>query len=226
MPVCKAAGPDGFNSEFFKSSWDVLKHDLVNSVRSFLKSGIMPSGINSAFIALIPKVKQATRPEGRNIAYNVSLVQELLCKYKRKNVSKRCMIKLDITKAYDMVDWDFLCDIMTAFGFPAQFIMWIRACISTAKFSVVLNDNMEGYFSSNRGLRQGDPISPYLFTLIMEVLSRILSKACSSTEFKFHPKCARINLSHLMFADDVIIFSKANLESLAKIKAALKLFYT
>ncbi|CAM8889739.1 unnamed protein product [Rhodiola kirilowii] len=159
MPVCKAAGPDGFNSEFFKNSWDVLKHDLVNSVRSFLRSGIMPSGINSAFIALIPKVKQATRPgdfrpisccnvvykivssllanrlksvltylidhaqtafvEGRNIAYNVSLVQELLCKYKRKNVSKRCMIKLDITKAYDMVDWDFLCDIMEAFGFPA-----------------------------------------------------------------------------------------------------------
>ncbi|KAL9661586.1 hypothetical protein QQ045_026410 [Rhodiola kirilowii] len=115
---------------------------------------------------------------------------------------------------------------MACFGFPDQFIRWIRACISTAKFSVALNGGMEGYFSSNRGFRQGDPISPYLFTLIMEVLSKILSRESSSTNFKFHPKCVRINLSHLMFADDVIIFSKANLGSLAKIKAALKLFYT
>ncbi|KAL9675480.1 hypothetical protein QQ045_003682 [Rhodiola kirilowii] len=265
LPVCKAAGPNGFNSEFLKSSWGVVGNDLVNSVRSFLRSGIMPSGINSAYIALIPKVKNASRPcefrpisccnvvykvvsillanrlkpvlnylidhaqtafgEGRNIAYNVSLVQELLCNYKRRNVSKRCMIKLDISKAYDMVDWNFLCEIMELYGFPDQFVKWIRACISSVKYSVVINGGMEGYFSSSRGIRQGDPISPYLFTLVMEVLSRLLRRESGSAGFKFHPKCARIRLTHLLFADDAIIFSKADLESLAKIKAALKLFY-
>ncbi|CAM8881473.1 unnamed protein product [Rhodiola kirilowii] len=62
MPVCKAAGPNGFHSEFLKNSWGVLGNDLANSVRSFLRTGIMPACINSSFIALIPKVKNASRP--------------------------------------------------------------------------------------------------------------------------------------------------------------------
>ncbi|CAM8908224.1 unnamed protein product [Rhodiola kirilowii] len=135
------------------------------------------------------------------------------------------MIKLDISKAYDMVDCDFLCEIEALFGFPDQFVKWIRACISTVKYSVVINGSMEGYFSSSRGIRQGDPISPCLFTLVIEVLSRLLHRESGSAGFKFHPKCAITRLTHLLFADDAIIFSKADLESLAKIKVALKLFY-
>ncbi|KAL9675416.1 hypothetical protein QQ045_003618 [Rhodiola kirilowii] len=236
LPSCKAAGPDGLNAEFYKASWEVVGPDLVNCIRVFLKTGVMPTGINSTYLALIPKqikasVKlfdkqaQSAFVEGRNISYNVSLVQESLCNYKRKHVSNRCMIKLDISKAYDMVDWDFLCQVMELFGFPAQFIKWIRACIGTAKFFVLINGGMEGFFGSTRGLRQGDPISLYLFMLVMEVLSRVLGRMRGSAGFRYHPKCSRIGLTHLMFADDVIIFSKANLESLVKIKEALRLIY-
>ncbi|CAM8934237.1 unnamed protein product [Rhodiola kirilowii] len=131
------------------------------------------------------------------------------------------MINLDISKAYDMVDWDFLCKIMELFGFLGQFVKWIRTSVSTAMFSVIINGGMEGYFSSNRGMRQGDSISPYLFTLVMEVHSGILRKVQADNGFIFHPKFAKISLTHLMFADDVIIFAKANLESLAKIKAEI-----
>ncbi|KAL9688615.1 hypothetical protein QQ045_033038 [Rhodiola kirilowii] len=135
------------------------------------------------------------------------------------------MLKIDITKAYDMVDWKFLQSIPELFGFPVKFVTWIMSCVTTSKFLVLINGCLEGYFSSSRGLRQGDPISPYLFILVMEVLSRILGKVRQSNEFGYHPKCARISLSHLMFADDVIIFSKADLGSLLKIKEALALFH-
>ncbi|KAL9666259.1 hypothetical protein QQ045_000585 [Rhodiola kirilowii] len=135
------------------------------------------------------------------------------------------MMKIDITKAYDMVDWKFLKSILELFGFPVKFVGWIMSCVTTSKFSVLINGGLEGYFSSSRGLRQGDPISPYLFTLVMEVLSRIIGQIRQSNEFEFHPKCARISLSHLMFADDVIIFSKAEVGSLQKIKEALDRFH-
>ncbi|KAL9690876.1 hypothetical protein QQ045_011288 [Rhodiola kirilowii] len=266
LPPCKAAGPDGYNAEFFKASWGVCGDDIVRSIRAFFRSGIMPDGINSAYLALIPKVNNASMPtefrpisccnvlykivstilanrlkpvlgylvdqsqaafvKGRNIANNISIVQELLCKYNRKHLSKRCMLKIDITKAYDMVDWSFLKKIMELFGFPSIFVHWIMACVSSAHFSVLINGSLEGYFKSSRGLRQGDPMSPYIFTLVMEVLSRILGQVRQSNEFVFHPKCAGISLSHLMFADDIIIFSKADLGSLMKIKDALSLFHS
>ncbi|KAL9687736.1 hypothetical protein QQ045_032143 [Rhodiola kirilowii] len=265
LPLCKAAGPDGYNSEFFKASWNVCGADIVRSINTFFKTGIMPEGINSAYLALIPKVKNASLPsdfrpisccnviykivssllanrlrpvldylvdqsqtafvKGRNIAYNISLVQELLCKYKQKHVSRRCMMKIDISKAYDMVDWNFLQSILKLYGFPIKFVSWIMACVTSAKFSVLVNGSLEGYFSSCRGLRQGDPISPYLFTLVMEVLSRIIGHFRQSNEFVFHPKCAGVVLSHLMFADDVIIFSKADRGSLMRIKEALAMFH-
>ncbi|CAM8908457.1 unnamed protein product [Rhodiola kirilowii] len=135
------------------------------------------------------------------------------------------MLKIDISKAYDMVEWKFLKGILELFGFSLQFVNWIMACVTTSKFSVLINGCLEGYFSSSRGLRQGDPISPYLFTLVMEVLSKLLGQIRHSDEYLYHPKCAKIILSHLMFDDDVIIFSKADLGSLMKIKEALNVFH-
>ncbi|KAL9689986.1 hypothetical protein QQ045_010379 [Rhodiola kirilowii] len=99
------------------------------------------------------------------------------------------------------------------------------ACVTTAKFSVLINGKLEDFFSSNRGLRQGDPLSPFLFTLIMDVFSRRLNNLKYETGFGFHPKCSRPNINHLMFADDVLILAKASASSLACIKSALEDFY-
>ncbi|CAM8999011.1 unnamed protein product [Rhodiola kirilowii] len=134
------------------------------------------------------------------------------------------MLKLDISKAYDSVDWEFLKQAMEIFGFHVRFIDWIMACVSFVKFSVLVNGGLEGYFGSRRGLRQGDPMSPYLFTVVMEVLSRLLDNLKRSGSFSYHPKCGRTRLNHLMFADDVIILSKAYPSSLLKIKEALNTF--
>lgn len=155
---------------------------------------------------------------------NVLLVQELVNGYGRKHLSPRCAIKIDRRKAFDSIDWSFLFDMLVTLNFPAQFIRWIDGCITTPKFSISINGGLMGYFEGQKGLRQGDPLSPCLFVIVMEVLSQMLNVAASRKFFDFHPKCKRIGLSHLVFADDLLIFTKGNLSSVLGVKKVLDLF--
>ncbi|KAL9659933.1 hypothetical protein QQ045_024743 [Rhodiola kirilowii] len=115
---------------------------------------------------------------------------------------------------------------MSSMGFHALFIKWVMACVTSARFSLLMNGNLIDYFASNRGLRQGDPLFPFLFTLVMEVLARRLQNLKNDKGFAFHPKCKKISLTHLMFADDLLIMSKANVDSVSCIKKDLDDFYS
>ncbi|XP_074315218.1 uncharacterized protein LOC141651402 [Silene latifolia] len=97
-------------------------------------------------------------------------------------------------------------------------------CITTPSYSIVLNGQPHGYFKGQRGLRQGDPISPLLFTLCMEYLSRVLDEVCSLPGFKFHPLCKGLKLVHLIFNDDLLIFCKGDLRSVVSIMEVFKCF--
>ena len=88
-------------------------------------------------------------------------------------------MKLDIQKAYDMVDWRFLCKVLEAFGFSLQWINFIYQCISTTKISIIINETPEGFFDTSRGIRQGDPLSPSLYIIMAKAFGRVLSKAHS-----------------------------------------------
>lgn len=110
-------------------------------------------------------------------------MQELVRNYQRDSGIARCAIKIDLMKAYDSVDWDFLFEVMSAMDFPPLFISWIRTCITSAMFFVVINGELKGYFKGEKGLRQGDPISPYLFLMVMEGLYAILQKKISQGQF-------------------------------------------
>ncbi|XP_074267282.1 putative mitochondrial protein AtMg01250 [Silene latifolia] len=90
----------------------------------------------------------------------------------------------------------------------------VMQCITTASFSLSLNGEMFGYFKGQRGLRQGDPLSPLIFTLCMEYLTRTLKYAAAKYDFHFHPMCKNQRLNCLMFADDVLLFSKGDTKSM------------
>ena len=141
----------------------------------------------------------------------------------------RCYCKLDIEKAYeDHISWDFLLQIMERMGFGSKWIRWIKWCISTASFYVLVNGSSTGFFRSSRGLRQGDPLSPYLFVIGMEALSGMLKRA---VEGNFISGCrfpsregADIVISHLLYADDTILFCEANSEQLMHLRWTLMWF--
>lgn len=97
-------------------------------------------------------------------------------------------------------------------------------CITTAQNSIVLNGSSLGFFKGGRGIRQGDPVSPYIFVLVMEVLSRMLNKASSVPGFSFHYRCRKINLNRLLFADDLMLFARAYVFSTLCLKNQLDLF--
>ncbi|XP_074346333.1 secreted RxLR effector protein 78-like [Apium graveolens] len=106
---------------------------------------------------------------GRRISDNILLTQELLKNYHRPVGAPRYAIKVDIKKAYDSVSWEFLIDALRLFRFPDKFIGWVCECISMPTYSVILNGQMFGFFKGEKGIRQGDPLSPYLFTLVMQM---------------------------------------------------------
>ena len=186
---------------------------IVNRIRGSLSDIV--SHNQSAFI------------QGRSILDNILLAQELMVGYKNKKGMPKCTLKIDIQKAYDTVDWKFLNRILIGFGFHPVMVNWIMACTSSPWFMLNFNGEDHGYFEGKRGLRQGDPLSPYLFTLVMEVFNLILVKKIEESQcFKFHCKCDSQRITHLCFADDLLVFSFGNGNSARVIKAALDDFYS
>ncbi|WZZ65202.1 hypothetical protein YC2023_076572 [Brassica napus] len=131
------------------------------------------------------------------------------------------MLKADLRKAFDSVRWDFVLAALRALNVPLQFIQWISKFICTPSFTISINGSAEGNFKCSRGLRQGDPLSPYLFVLAMEVFSKLLLSRFEAGYIHYHPRTAELKVTHLMFADDVMIFFDGGSSSLHGVNEAL-----
>ncbi|XP_074297299.1 uncharacterized protein LOC141628005 [Silene latifolia] len=176
--------------------------------------------INHTFITLIPKV---------DIPQNVTQFRHIsCCNILYKAISKILCTRVSavlpdlinkaqggLIKGRSIVENILICEdlMLKALNFPGKTMELIMTCVRSKSYSLVLNGENFGYFKGAKGLRQGDPISPLLFTISMDYLSRILNHVTSIMPFKYHPLCAQMQLTHLMFADDLLLFSKGDIPS-------------
>lgn len=173
--------------------YKIISKIIANRLKATLPQCISPN--QPAFI------------KDRLLVENLLLATEIVKDYHRDDISPRCAMKIDIAKAFDSVNWKFLLDTLRALNIPEEFIHWIKLCVCTASFSVQVNGELAGFFQSKRGLRQGCALSPYLFVICINVLSRMLDKAAERKHFGYHPRCQNILLTHLCFADDLMVFT-------------------
>lgn len=134
-----------------------------------------------------------------------------------------CAYKLDLSKAYDRVDWEFLEKALIKMGFNEQRVHWVMICVTTVQYSVSFNGTLLEPFSPSRGLRQGDPLSPYLFLFVAEGLSCILNHEVENNRLEELKICRWApRVSHLLFADDSLLFFRACPEQAVIVHQALK----
>jgi hypothetical protein len=129
---------------------------------------------------------QTTFLPGRNISDAILLTQELMHNAHLHTGPSRCALKVDLKKTFDTVRWDFILAGSEAINIPQQMVTWIRLCLSTVHYTVNLNGEPHGFFKATRGIRQGDPLSPYLFVLAMEGLRGLICQATQNSAFKYH----------------------------------------
>ena len=138
------------------------------------------------------------------------------------------LCKLDIEKMYNHVNWDCLPYLLDQMGFGSKWRGWIRYYISTVRYSILINGSPSGFFGRSRGHRQGDPLSPFLFLFVMEVLSRMLQRMDEAGLIRgFEVGRAMgvsVSISHLLYADDTILFCDADLHQLLHIRLVLSCF--
>ncbi|KAM6593848.1 hypothetical protein CsatA_001551 [Cannabis sativa] len=143
----KSPGPDRFGSGFLMSVWPEFPEELHRTTLSLIPKIDSPSkAIDYRPIACCTTLYNGVSKLICSRLANVLLALDILKNYRRKNCSPRCTIKIDISKAYDTVNWDFLKKLLVAYCFPAKFVKWIMNCVRNTSYSLLLNGQIQGSF--------------------------------------------------------------------------------
>jgi hypothetical protein len=134
------------------------------------------------------------------------------------------VIKIDLSKAFDRVNWLYIRMLLIHLGFGVAFTNWIMGCLSSVSFSILINGSTSSFFKAERGVRQGCPLSPLLFLLVVECLSRFLNEAKSAGNFRGIKISPGLYISHLLFVDDILIFCDGSRQDIEKLCEGLILF--
>jgi hypothetical protein len=186
----------------------IVSKCLVNRLRPLLQDIIGP--FQSAFIP------------GRLITDNALIAFECIHAIQTGSRADFCAYKLDMAKAYDRVDWRFLEGVLAKLGFHSKWIQWVMTCVTTVRYSVRFNGHLLDSFSPTRGLRQGDPLSPYLFLFVADGLSSLIRQETENSSLRELYICRRgPGISHLLFADDCLMFFEGNVQQTEVVKSIL-----
>uniref|UniRef100_A0A453D719 Reverse transcriptase domain-containing protein n=1 Tax=Aegilops tauschii subsp. strangulata TaxID=200361 RepID=A0A453D719_AEGTS len=177
--------------------YKIIAKSLANRLKSHLPDYIDPA--QQAFI------------QGRRISDNIIIAQEIAHSFSLKSWNHSAfMLKIDLAKAFDRLEWNFIVSALTRKGLHGHFINLIHACISSPTFSVLINGQPSQKFKSSRGIRQGCPMSPYLFVLAINELSIMLNEALRANHLQgisLGPNCPSVH--SLLFADDLLVCGQA-----------------
>ncbi|GJY05304.1 putative RNA-directed DNA polymerase, eukaryota, reverse transcriptase zinc-binding domain protein [Tanacetum coccineum] len=192
------------------SMYKVISKILANRIAGVISE--LVSDIQSAFVAQ------------RQILDGPFILNEILAWCKK--LKKQAMVfKVDFAKAYDSIRWDFLDDILHSFGFGLKCRRWVKGCFSSAMVSILVNGSPSSEFAFERGLKQGDPLSSYLFILVMETLNLSFNRVVADGLYSGITIGTSMKVSHLFYADDVVFvgdWSQNNIQSLVQV---LHIFY-
>lgn len=153
---------------------------IVKRIKPILPTLILPN--QTAFV------------QGRLLVENTVLASEIVHGYHRNIGPGRITIKVDIAKAFDTVDWGFIFSFLQGMDIPYSLLVWLHSCITTPSFMIGFNGTVQGYFKSTRGLRQEDPLSPYLFVMAMNCLSLLLDKGAAEGNLTIITTAKTLNL--------------------------------
>ncbi|XP_020696169.2 uncharacterized protein LOC110109442 [Dendrobium catenatum] len=186
------------------------KFRLISLFQSFYKivSKVLINRLKPVLSTIISEEQGAFVP-GRSISSHGLMAQEMMSKFMYSNQKSGLMaLKIDMEQAYDCMSWETLQEVMNLMGFKKRFITWVMQCIFQQKFTLLMNGNRTRWIDAKSGLKQGCPLSPYLFILCSE----LLPKSFKQRGVQLGVQVARntVSISHLLYADDILIFAEAS----------------
>lgn len=214
IPIAKVEKPE-FITQFRPISLLNVVFKLTTKVIVNRLKPILPKIISPTLASFIP---------GRQITDNIVIVEEVLHTMRSRAAGKKRMImKIDLEKAYDRIRWEFLEDTLREAHIPIDLIRVILQCQSRGSTKLLWNEGLADSFMASRGVRQGDPLSPYLFVLCMERLTHLIQAAVDAGIWKVII-VGGVDLSHLFFTDDLLLFVEARLDQVTIISEVLDKF--
>lgn len=187
-----------------------FKFKVISKITAHRLAQVMPSIISKEQMGFI---------HGRSIKDCICTASEAANLLHNKAFGGNIALRIDITKAFDTLEWPFLLKVLKEFGFNATFCTWIEVILKSAFLSISINGESHGYFNCTRGVRQGDPFPPLLFCIAEDVLSRSISKLVETGKLNLIKGTRNVNVpSHSFYADDLMIFCQGNISGLQALK--------